>query len=80
MSYIRAMRTMILALAYISALLVTPQAALAETRQPQPSACYSIQDADARAFCLARAHRNPSMCYSVQRPDLRSMCLAEVRR
>ena len=80
MSYIRAMRTMILALAYVFALLVTPQAALAETRQPQPSSCYNIQDADARAFCLARAHRNPSMCYSVQRPDLRSMCLAEVRR
>lgn len=80
MSYIRAMRYMILALAYLSALLVTPQSALAEAGRQQPSACYSIQDADARAFCLARAHRNPSMCYSVQRPDMRSMCLAEVRQ
>lgn len=43
-------------------------------------ACYSIQDADARAYCLARAKREPSLCYNVQRSDLRSMCLAEVRR
>lgn len=43
-------------------------------------ACYSIGDADARAYCLARAHREPSQCYSIQRHDMRSMCLAEVRR
>lgn len=80
MSYIRAMRYTILALAYLSALLVTPQAALAASGGSSSGACYSIQDADARAFCLARAHRSSSMCYSIQRPDVRSMCLAEVRQ
>lgn len=44
------------------------------------SACYSVQDADARTMCLARAHREPGQCYSIQRADLRSQCLAEVRR
>lgn len=43
-------------------------------------ACYNIQDADARAYCLARAKREPSLCYNVQQADLRSMCLAEVKR
>ena len=43
-------------------------------------ACYSIQDPDARSYCLARAKREPSLCYNIQRADLRSMCLAEVRR
>lgn len=44
------------------------------------SACYNISDADARAACLARAHRDPGRCYSVQRSDLRAQCLAEVRQ
>jgi hypothetical protein len=44
------------------------------------SACYNIQDADARTMCLARAHREPSQCYSIQRADLRQQCLAEVRK
>lgn len=61
---------------YTAALLLTPQFALADAN---PGACYNIQDADARAYCLARAHRDPGRCYSVQRSDLRSMCLAEVR-
>lgn len=43
-------------------------------------ACYNIQDADARAYCLARAKREPSLCHNIQRADLRSMCLAEVSR
>lgn len=43
-------------------------------------ACYAIANADARAFCLARAHRDPGRCYAIQAPDLRSACLAEVRR
>ena len=42
--------------------------------------CYVIHDADARAFCLARAHRNVGMCYSIQEPALRSQCRAEVTR
>lgn len=43
-------------------------------------ACYTISDADARTYCLARAHREPAKCYSIQGADMRSMCLAEVRR
>lgn len=43
-------------------------------------ACYSVGDADARAYCLARAHREPSQCYNIQRADVRAMCLAEVRK
>lgn len=43
-------------------------------------ACYAVGDADARAYCLARAHGDPGRCYSIQRADLRAMCLAEVRR
>lgn len=43
-------------------------------------ACYSVDDPDARAYCLARAHGNPGRCYAVQDSALRSMCLAELRR
>ena len=43
-------------------------------------ACYSIPDHDARAWCLARAHKDPSRCYSVQDASKRAECLAEVRR
>lgn len=43
-------------------------------------ACYTIQDSDARAVCLARANHRPDLCYNVQRADLRSQCLAEVRK
>lgn len=42
--------------------------------------CYAIQSADARAYCLAKAHRNPSGCYSIQSSDMRSQCLAELRK
>lgn len=41
-------------------------------------ACYSIQDADARSYCIARAKKEASHCYSIQNADMRSMCLAEV--
>lgn len=44
------------------------------------SSCAVINDADARAFCLARARKDPGMCYAVQRPELRAQCLAEVRK
>lgn len=43
-------------------------------------ACYSIQDADARAYCLAKARKDTAACYTIQRADMRSMCLAEVRK
>jgi hypothetical protein len=42
--------------------------------------CYSVQSADGRAYCLARAHGDPGRCYSIQAADLRSACLAEVRK
>lgn len=44
------------------------------------SACYNIQDQDARTYCLARAHNQPAQCYSIQRADMRAQCLAEVRK
>lgn len=75
------MRSIILSLAYVAALFVAPHNAIAgQDRAAQAGACYNIQDADARAMCLARAHRDPGRCYSVQRPDLRAMCLAEARQ
>lgn len=73
---IAAMRYTVLALAYLSALLVTPASAVAE----DASACYSIGSPDARAYCLAKAHHEPSQCYSIQSNELRAMCLAEVRK
>ncbi|KAB1078447.1 hypothetical protein F6X53_14890 [Methylobacterium soli] len=42
--------------------------------------CYGVSDADARAYCLARAHREPSGCYAIQDSGMRSSCLAEVRK
>lgn len=42
-------------------------------------ACYSIQDADARSYCIARAKKETSHCYSIQNANMRSMCLAEIR-
>jgi len=46
----------------------------------QAAACYNIADADARAYCLARAKHEPAQCYNIKSADLRSMCLAEVRK
>lgn len=75
------MRYIVLLIAYVTALFVAPHSAMAgQDRATQAGACYNVRDADARAVCLARAHRDPGRCYSVQRPDLRSVCLAEVRR
>ena len=41
--------------------------------------CYGIAEADARAYCLARAHNDSGRCYAIQSVGLRSQCLAEVR-
>lgn len=41
--------------------------------------CYTLP-ADARAYCLARAHGDPSRCYSIQATEMRAACLAEVRK
>ena len=78
MSYIRSMRSIILILAYVSALMVAPHSAIAGGSAA--SACYNVQDADARAACLARVRRDPGRCYNIQRADLRAVCLSEVRR
>lgn len=64
---------------YAAALMLTPQFALASS-PGQSSACYNIQDADARSYCLAKARGESSQCYTIQRADMRSQCLAEVRR
>lgn len=69
------MRTILIALA----VLALPHAAAA-SEKTSTSACYNINSADARAYCLARANRERSRCYNVQNPDLRAMCLAEVKQ
>ena len=61
---------------HVAALMLIPQFAMAA----DASACYNIADADARTYCLARAHRQPGQCYSIQNPAMRSMCLSEVRK
>ena len=61
---------------HVAALMLMPQFAMAA----DASACYNITDADARTYCLARAHRQPGQCYSIQNPAMRSMCLSEVRK
>lgn len=62
-----------------SGILASPFLAL-PARANDAGTCYTISDADARALCLARAHRNIGMCYSIQEPSLRAQCRAEVAR
>lgn len=71
------MRNIFATITYAAAITLTPQFALAAAAT---GACYNIGDADARAYCLARAHREPGQCYSIQQASMRSQCLAEVRR
>lgn len=71
------MRTIVLSLAYAAALLVAPHSAVAAAAA---SACYGVGNPDARAYCLAMAHRDPGRCYNIQGSGLRAACLAEVRR
>lgn len=61
------------AILFLLALLPAPASADTAT-------CYTIRDADARTYCLARERREPAQCYAVQRSDLRAQCLAEVRK
>ncbi len=49
-------------------------------RASDASACYNVDDGDARSYCLAKARNEVSQCYDIQRADLRSLCLAEVRQ
>lgn len=51
---------------------------LAHSALANTGACYSIGDADARAYCLAKAKQDAGLCYNIQRAELRAMCLAEV--
>ena len=70
------MRKTFAIITHVAALMLMPQFAMAA----YASACYNITDADARTYCLARAHRQPGQCYSIQNPAMRSMCLSEVRK
>lgn len=60
-------------------LIVLMLGAVAKVHAADSSACYSIANPDARAYCLAKAQRSASGCYSIQSGDLRAQCLAEVR-
>lgn len=62
--------------AVLALLLLLPAAG---ARAQDSAACYSIQDADWRAYCLAKAYKEPSACYSIQRSDLRALCRAEAK-
>lgn len=62
----------------VAAVLVVTSPAFADSIA-QAGQCYSIQNADARAACLAKAHKDPSRCYAVQSPDKRAECIAEVK-
>ena len=55
-------------------------AVAAVAKAADAGACYTVQDADARTYCLARAHSEPAQCYAIQKADMRSKCLAEVRK
>ena len=61
-------------LAMLAAILVAGAAQAVDA-----SSCYNLP-ADARAYCLARAHGDPGRCYAVQDPTLRAACLSEVRK
>lgn len=64
------------ALPLLTALLCLPAARAQAT---DASACYAIPQADARQYCLARAHGNASLCYAIQSLELRAQCMAEIR-
>lgn len=70
------------AVAWIVAVWVTTivLALASPARAEDAGTCYTISDADARTYCLARAHQDSGRCYAIQRPDMRAQCLAEVRR
>lgn len=43
------------------------------------SACYSIKDADERAYCLGEARQNRDYCYRIKDGDRRNECLAKTK-
>lgn len=69
-----------LLLGFIVFSLMVPLTLFMSPARADASACYTVGDADARTYCLARARRDASMCYAIQRADTRSLCLAEVRK
>jgi len=74
------MKTIFTFLAILLPLVAVTMWAAERAHATDAGSCYAVADADARAYCLAKAHVDPSRCYAIQRADLRSMCLAEVRR
>ena len=68
------------AVLFLSFLLTTTCTGVAPAFAADSSACYVIQDADARTYCLAKARHDVSQCYAIQRADLRAQCLAEIRK
>ena len=70
--------TVLLAASTFLLMLVSTTASSDEARQA--GACYTIHNADARAYCLAKAHRSPSYCSSIQNADLRAECRATVQQ
>lgn len=79
MSNIESMKKIVLALFAIF-YFVAPGHAEVVVVRGDAGACYSIPDADARSFCLARVHRNPGHCYSIKDSGMRAQCFAEVRK
>lgn len=43
------------------------------------SACFSIKDADQRAYCLGLARQNHDYCYRIKDDDRRNECLAKTK-
>lgn len=43
------------------------------------SACYSIKNADERAYCLGLARQNHEYCYRIKDGDRRNECLAKTK-
>lgn len=59
--------------------LLTLSALSVTTWAGDPGACYSISDADARTYCLAKAHNDPGRCYAIQNSVKRSECQTELK-
>ena len=57
----------------VALLLTTPKV---HANEPN---CYSIQNSDAKNFCLALAKHQDSYCYSIQESDSKNLCLAQVK-
>lgn len=72
------MKLTILAIYYITAMIVTPGQVLARASN-NAGQCYTIRDQDLRTKCLAEAHGEPAYCYGISSTDIRAKCIAEVK-